>query len=347
MAKKTTSKKTTTKKETTKKKEFSKETYMEWYESMLLMRKFEEKAGQLYIQQKIRGFCHLYIGQEALVAGAISALKDSDNMITAYRDHAHPIGKGVHPNVIMAELYGKVTGCSKGKGGSMHMFDKEKRFFGGHGIVGGQIPLAAGLALAEKYQKTDNVTVCYMGDGAVRQGAFHEALNMAMTWKLPVIYVIENNNYAMGTSVERTSNVTELYKLGCAFDMPSEQVDGMACEPVHEAFERAAARARKGDGPTLLEMKTYRYKGHSMSDPAKYRTKDELEQYKSLDPIENALKVIKEKKYATEKELKAIQDKVKKQVQESVDFSEKSDYPKAEDLYKDVYVQEDYPFIRD
>ncbi len=347
MAKKTTSKKTTTKKETGKKKEFSKETYLHWYESMLLMRKFEEKAGQLYIQQKIRGFCHLYIGQEALVAGAISALKESDNMITAYRDHAHPIGKGVHPNAVMAELYGKVTGCSKGKGGSMHMFDKEKRFFGGHGIVGGQIPLAAGLALAEKYQKTDNVTVCYMGDGAVRQGAFHEALNMAMTWKLPVIYVIENNNYAMGTSVERTSNVTELHKLGLAFDMPSEQVDGMACEPVHEAFERAAARARKGDGPTLLEMKTYRYKGHSMSDPAKYRTKEELEGYKSLDPIENALKVIKEKKYASEKELKAIQDKVKKQVQESVDFSEKSEFPKAEDLYKDVYVQEDYPFIRD
>ena len=311
------------------------------------MRKFEEKAGQLYIQQKIRGFCHLYIGQEALVAGAMSVIGEDDNMITAYRDHAHPIAKGVHPNVIMAELYGKVTGCSKGKGGSMHMFDKEKNFFGGHGIVGGQVPIGAGIAFADKYRGNKNVTICYMGDGAVRQGAFHEALNMAMTWKLPVIFVIENNQYAMGTSVERTSNVTNLNRLADAYDMPNEQVDGMACEPVHEAYQRAVDRARNGVGPTLLEMRTYRYKGHSMSDPAKYRTKEELEEYKSLDPIENVLAVIKEKKYATEKELKAIQDRVKAQVQESVDFSEKSEFPKAEDLYKDVYSQEDYPFVRD
>ncbi len=338
MAKKTTS---------TKKTNFSKETYLKWYESMLLMRKFEEKAGQLYIQQKIRGFCHLYIGQEALVAGAMSVLTDDDNMITAYRDHAHPIAKGVHPNAIMAELYGKVTGCSKGKGGSMHMFDKEKNFFGGHGIVGGQVPLGAGIAFADKYKGNKNVTVCYMGDGAVRQGAFHEALNMAMLWKLPVIFVIENNQYAMGTSVERTSNVTDLNKLALAFDMPNEQVNGMACEPVHEAFERAVERARNGEGPTLLEMRTYRYKGHSMSDPAKYRTKEELEEYKSMDPIENALAVIKDKKFATEEQLKEIQDRVKAQVKESVDFSEESEFPKAEDLYKDVYVQEDYPFLRD
>lgn len=338
MAKKTTS---------TKKTNFSKETYLKWYESMLLMRKFEEKAGQLYIQQKIRGFCHLYIGQEALVAGAMSVLTDDDNMITAYRDHAHPIAKGVHPNAIMAELYGKVTGCSKGKGGSMHMFDKEKNFFGGHGIVGGQVPLGAGIAFADKYKGNKNVTVCYMGDGAVRQGAFHEALNMSMLWKLPVIFVIENNQYAMGTSVERTSNVTDLNKLALAFDMPNEQVNGMACEPVHEAFERAVERARNGEGPTLLEMRTYRYKGHSMSDPAKYRTKEELEEYKSMDPIENALVVIKDKKFATEEQLKEIQDRVKAQVKESVDFSEESEFPKAEDLYKDVYVQEDYPFLRD
>jgi pyruvate dehydrogenase E1 component alpha subunit len=340
-------KKTTSTKSSDKTKEFSKETYLTWYESMLLMRKFEEKSGQLYIQQKIRGFCHLYIGQEALVAGAMSVIGDDDNMITAYRDHAHPIAKGVHPNAIMAELYGKVTGCSKGKGGSMHMFSKEKNFFGGHGIVGGQVPIGAGIAFADKYKGNKNVTICYMGDGAVRQGAFHEALNMAMTWKLPVIFVIENNQYAMGTSVERTSNVTNLNRLADAYDMPNEQVDGMACEPVHEAYERAVNRARKGDGPTLLEMRTYRYKGHSMSDPAKYRTKEELEEYKSLDPIENVLVVIKEKKYATEKELKVIQDRVKAQVQESVEFSEKSDFPKAEDLYKDVYSQEDYPFVRD
>jgi len=340
-------KKTTSTKSSDKTKEFSKETYLTWYESMLLMRKFEEKSGQLYIQQKIRGFCHLYIGQEALVAGAMSVIGDDDNMITAYRDHAHPIAKGVHPNAIMAELYGKVTGCSKGKGGSMHMFSKEKNFFGGHGIVGGQVPIGAGIAFADKYKGNKNVTICYMGDGAVRQGAFHEALNMAMTWKLPVIFVIENNQYAMGTSVERTSNVTNLNRLADAYDMPNEQVDGMACEPVHEAYERAVNRARKGDGPTLLEMRTYRYKGHSMSDPAKYRTKEELEEYKSLDPIENVLVVIKEKKYATEKELKVIQDRVKAQVQESVDFSEASESPKAEDLYKDVYSQEDYPFVRD
>lgn len=338
MAKKTTS---------TKKSNFSKETYLTWYESMLLMRKFEEKAGQLYIQQKIRGFCHLYIGQEALVAGAMSTLTDDDNMITAYRDHAHPLAKGVHPNAVMAELYGKATGCSKGKGGSMHIFDKEKNFFGGHGIVGGQVPLGAGIAFADKYKGNKNVTVCYMGDGAVRQGAFHEALNMAMTWKLPVIFVIENNQYAMGTSVERTSNVTDLNKLALAFDMPNEQVNGMACEPVHEAFERAVERARNGEGPTLLEMRTYRYKGHSMSDPAKYRTKEELEEYKTMDPIENALAVIKDKKYATEAQLKEIQDRVKAQVKESVDFAEESEFPKAEDLYKDVYVQEDYPFLRD
>ncbi|MDB9775263.1 pyruvate dehydrogenase (acetyl-transferring) E1 component subunit alpha [Vicingaceae bacterium] len=338
MAKKTTS---------TKKSNFSKETYLTWYESMLLMRKFEEKAGQLYIQQKIRGFCHLYIGQEALVAGAMSTLTDDDNMITAYRDHAHPLAKGVHPNAVMAELYGKVTGCSKGKGGSMHIFDKDKNFFGGHGIVGGQVPLGAGIAFADKYKGNKNVTVCYMGDGAVRQGAFHEALNMAMTWKLPVIFVIENNQYAMGTSVERTSNVTDLNKLALAFDMPNEQVNGMACEPVHEAFERAVERARNGEGPTLLEMRTYRYKGHSMSDPAKYRTKEELEEYKTMDPIENALAVIKDKKYATEAQLKEIQDRVKAQVKESVDFAEESEFPKAEDLYNDVYVQEDYPFLRD
>lgn len=326
---------------------FSKATYLKWYESMLLMRKFEEKSGQLYIQQKIRGFCHLYIGQEALVAGAISAIKKTDNMITAYRDHAHPIGLGMDPKYVMAELYGKSTGCSKGKGGSMHMFDKERNFFGGHGIVGGQIPLGAGIAFADKYKGNKNVTLCYMGDGAVRQGAFHEALNMAMNWKLPVIFIIENNNYAMGTSVERVSNVTELCKLADAYDMPNEQVNGMSCESVHEAIERASERGRKGDGPTLLEMRTYRYKGHSMSDPAKYRTKKELEEYKSLDPIENVLNTIKKKKYATANQIEEIQKLVADQVKESIEFAEQSDFPDPRELYKDVYMQEDYPFIQD
>ena len=243
-----TKEKTEKKTKTNTNASFSKETYMTWYESMLLMRRFEEKAGQLYGQQKIKGFCHLYIGQEACVAGAVSALEEGDKFITAYRDHAHPIALGTDPKYIMAELYGKETGVSKGKGGSMHMFDKEHNFFGGHGIVGGQVPLGAGIAFAEKYNKTKNLCMTYLGDGAVRQGAFHEALNMAMTMKLPVIFVIENNGYAMGTSVKRTSNVTNLYTLGEAYDMPSEPVDAMSAENVHNAVKKAAERARNGEG---------------------------------------------------------------------------------------------------
>ncbi len=343
----TTKTKKAPKKAASEKEKFSKETYLKWYESMLLMRKFEEKAGQLYIQQKIRGFCHLYIGQEALVAGAVSATRPTDNMITAYRDHAHPIGLGMDPKYVMAELYGKATGCSKGKGGSMHMFDNKLNFFGGHGIVGGQIPLGAGIAFADKYNGNDNVTLCYMGDGAVRQGAFHEALNMAMNWKLPVIFIIENNNYAMGTAVDRVSNVTELHQMANGYNMPNEQVDGMACESVHDAIERAVGRARAGEGPTLLEMRTYRFKGHSMSDPAKYRTKEELEEYKSMDPIENALNVIQTKKYATQKEIEEIQNLVKEQVAESVEFSENSPFPDPSELYTEVYAEEGYPFIVD
>lgn len=329
------------------KKKFGKETYLKWYEEMLLWRKFEEKAGQLYIQQKIRGFCHLYIGQEAVVAGSCEAMKDGDKVITAYRDHVHPIALGVPAKEIMAELFGKKTGIVKGKGGSMHMFSKEKNFFGGHGIVGGQIPLGAGIAFADKYRGDKNVTLTYMGDGAVRQGAFHEALNMAMTWKLPVIFIIENNNYAMGTSVERTSNVKDLYKLGHAYEMPSEAVNGMDVEAVYEAVKKAADRARKGDGPTLLEMKTYRYKGHSMSDPAKYRTKEEVEDYKKQDPIQQALDVIIKNKYASDEELEAIQERVKAEVDECVKFSEESPFPEASELYEDVYSQADYPFIND
>ncbi len=312
---------------------------------MLLMRRFEERAGQLYGMQKIKGFCHLYIGQEAIVAGAMSVLRPTDNMITAYRDHAHALGKGTSARAVMAELYGKSTGCSKGKGGSMHMFDAEHRFFGGHGIVGGQIPLGAGIAFADMYRGNDSVTVCYMGDGAVRQGALHETFNIAMTWKVPVIFVIENNNYAMGTSVERTSNVTQLYKLGLAYDMPSEPVDGMSVEAVHEAMERAVNHAREGKGPYLLELNTYRYKGHSMSDPAKYRTKEEVENYKSKDPVEVVLKTIRDKNYATEAEIEAIINKVKDIVEDSVQFSEESPWPDPSELFTDVYVQADYPFI--
>jgi pyruvate dehydrogenase E1 component alpha subunit len=324
---------------------FSKETYMFWYEKMVLIRKFEEKSGQLYGQQKIKGFCHLYIGQEACALGAISALEKGDKYITTYRDHGIPLALGTSANAIMAELYAKITGCSKGKGGSMHIFDKEVGFAGGHGIVGAQIPLGAGLAFAEKYNGTGKLCICYMGDGAVRQGAFHETLNMAMTWKLPVIFVIENNGYAMGTSVQRTSNVVELYKLGRSYDIPSEPVDGMDVEAVHESVERAAKRARDGEGPTLLEFRTYRYKGHSMSDPAKYRTKEELESYKAQDPIEQVRATILKNKYATEAELEEIDEKIKAEVLASVKFAEESPYPDASEAYKDVYAQEDYPYI--
>ncbi len=338
---------TTAKKSSTKKPAFSKETYLTWFESMSLMRRFEEKAGQLYGQQKIRGFCHLYIGQEACVAGAVSALEEGDKYITAYRDHAHPIGLGSDPNLVMAELYGKATGISKGKGGSMHMFDKERHFFGGHGIVGGQIPLGAGIGFAEKYKKTGKLCICYMGDGAVRQGAFHESLNIAMTMKLPTIFVIENNGYAMGTSVERTSNVTDLHTLGESYDMPSAGVDAMQVEKVHEAVAAAAVRARKGDGPTLLEFRTYRFKGHSMSDPAKYRTREEVEEYKQKDPIEQVKQHILKNKYATADELKSIDQLAKERVQAAVDFAEQSDFPDPNEAYHDVYADKNYPFIED
>lgn len=323
---------------------FSKETYTQWYDQMLLIRRFEEKAAQLYGQQKIRGFCHLYIGQEALVAGAMTVLTKEDKLITAYRDHGHALACGISANAVMAELYGKATGCSKGKGGSMHMFSKEHNFFGGHGIVGGQIPLGAGIALAEKYNGTQNVCVCYMGDGAVRQGALHETFNMAMLWKLPVIFICENNQYAMGTSVARTTNLLDIYKLGLAYDMPSYQVDGMSCETVHEAMEDAVARARKGDGPTFLEIKTYRYRGHSMSDPAKYRTKEEVEAYKLQDPLEKVKRTLLEQNWYTEAELEAWEERIMQVVLESVEFSENSPYPDESELYTDVYTDA-YPFI--
>ncbi|MDQ6480953.1 pyruvate dehydrogenase (acetyl-transferring) E1 component subunit alpha [Dyadobacter sp. LHD-138] len=325
----------------------SKERYMFWFENMLLQRRFEEKAGQLYGQQKIRGFCHLYIGQEACSSGAATALTKDDKYITAYRDHGIPLALGTDPKAIMAELYGKKTGTTKGKGGSMHIFDKEHNFIGGHGIVGAQIPLGAGIAFAEKYNKTGNLCICYFGDGAIRQGAFHETLNMAMSWKLPVIFVVENNGYAMGTSVARSSNVTELYTLGEAYDIPSEPVDGMSVEAIHEAVSRAAERARKGDGPTFLEFRTYRYRGHSMSDPQKYRSKEEVEEYKHRDPIEQIRAVILDNNLATAEDLEAIDKKVKEIVAESVQFAEESDFPDAKEAYTDVYVENDYPFIMD
>lgn len=328
-------------------KNFSKETYLYWYELMLLLRRFEEKSGQLYGMQKIRGFCHLYIGQEAVAAGCMTATNPDDIFITAYRDHGLAIAKGVSPNSCMAELYGKATGCSKGKGGSMHFFGVEEKFFGGHGIVGAQIGTGAGLAFAEKYKGTDNVVLCFFGDGAARQGMLHETFNMAVLWGLPVIFICENNHYAMGTSVARTSKVLDIYKLADAYDMPSDAVDGMEPEKVHEAVERAVKRAREHGGPTLLELRTYRYKGHSMSDPQKYRTKEELEEYKTKDPIEKVLKTLKTDFNVSDEEIEAINEKVKHTVDESVQFAEDSPWPDDDELLKDVYVQQDYPFITD
>ena len=328
-------------------KQITKATYVKWYRDMLLWRKLEDKASALYIQQKIRGFLHLYNGQEAILAGCIQAIdKSKDKMITAYRNHVQPIAMGVDPKHIMAELMGKITGCSKGNGGSMHMFSKKYNFFGGHGIVGGQIPLGAGLAFADKYNESDAVTLCFMGDGAVRQGSLHETFNLAMLWKLPVIFIVENNGYAMGTSVERTANHTEIWKLGLGYEMPSEPLDGMDPVAVTKAVEKAVKRARKGDGPTFLEAKTYRYKGHSMSDAQHYRTKEEVKEYQKIDPINTTLEYIKQNNYASEKEIEAINEEVKKTIEDAVKFAEESPFPVVQDLYDSVYEQEDYPFIK-
>ncbi|MBL7702183.1 MAG: pyruvate dehydrogenase (acetyl-transferring) E1 component subunit alpha [Ferruginibacter sp.] len=326
---------------------FSKETYLYWYELMLLLRRFEEKTGQLYGMQKIRGFCHLYIGQEAVAAGCMTATVPDDKFITAYRDHGLAIAKGISAKSCMAELYGKATGCSKGKGGSMHFFGVKENFFGGHGIVGAQIGTGAGLAFAEKYKGTNNVVLCFFGDGAARQGMLHETFNMAMLWDLPVVFICENNHYAMGTSVARTSKTLDIYKLADAYEMPSDSIDGMSPEDVHNGVLRAVNRAREKGGPTLLEIKTYRYKGHSMSDPQKYRTKDELEQYKEKDPIEHVMKVLKTQYKVTDEEFEVIIDRVKKEVDDSVTFAEESPWPDNNELLKDVYVQQDYPFIVD
>jgi pyruvate dehydrogenase E1 component alpha subunit len=296
---------------------------------------------------KIRGFFHVYNGQEAIAAGCMTATNQEDPFITAYRDHGLALAKGMSPNSAMAELYGKATGCSKGKGGSMHFFSKEHYFFGGHGIVGAQIGTGAGLAFAEQYRGSKNVVLCFFGDGAARQGMLHEVFNLAMLWKLPVVFICENNNYAMGTSIERTSNVIDIYKLADAYEMPSDKIDGMTAEAVHEGVTRAVNRARQGEGPTLLEMKTYRYKGHSVSDPQKYRTKDEVEEYKDQDPITKVTKTILDNNFATEADLKAIDDKITLIVDASVKFAEESPWPDDSEVYKDVYIDQNYPFIVD
>lgn len=327
-------------------KKITKATYLKWYEDMLFWRKFEDKLAQVYIQQKVRGFLHLYNGQEAILAGALHTMDLSkDKMITAYRNHVQPIGMGVDPRKVMAELYGKKTGTSQGLGGSMHIFSKEHRFYGGHGIVGGQIPLGAGLAFADKYFKRDAVTLTFLGDGAARQGSLHETFTMAVKWNLPVVFCVENNGYAMGTSVARTSKSTEIWKLGLGYDMPCGPVDAMNPVKVAEALDEAIVRARKGEGPTFLELKTYRYRGHSMSDAQKYRTKEEVAEYQKIDPITQVRDVIKEKKYATDKEIKEIDKRVKDLVSECEKFAEESDFPDKNVMYDVVYEQKDYPFL--
>ncbi|OLY94826.1 pyruvate dehydrogenase E1 component alpha subunit [Cnuella takakiae] len=328
--------------------QFSKETYLYWYELMQLIRQFELMAEEKYkMEGKIRGFFHSYVGQEAIAAGCMTATKPEDSFITAYRDHGLAVAKGVSVNSCMAELYGKATGCAKGKGGSMHFFGKDVNFFGGHGIVGAQIGTGAGIAFAEQYNGTDNVCLTFFGDGASRQGMLHETFNLAMLWKLPVIFICENNNYAMGTSVKRTSNVHDIYKLADAYEMPADQVDGMRPEAVHEAMSRAVKRARSGDGPTLLEIKTYRYKGHSISDPQKYRTKDEVEEYRAKDPVAIIEQTILDNKFATPEELAVINKRVEDAVVESVRFAEESPWPSDDEVLKDVYIDQDYPFIVD
>ena len=342
-----TEKKATTRKSRAKKPKYSKEQYLEWYELMFRIRKFEERALMMYGQQKIRGFCHVYIGQEAIAAGMESAIRREDAIVTAYRQHGTALGRGCDTKACMAELFGKETGIVKGKGGSMHFFSAEHRYFGGNGIVGAQIPIGTGIAFAEKYKGTDNLCVTMFGDGAARQGALHESFNMAMAWKIPVLYIVENNGYAMGTSVERTSNVTEMYKMGLAYDMPSEAVDGMSPEAVHEAISRAAEHIRAGKGPYYLEIRTYRYKGHSVSDPAKYRTKEEVQEYKDRDPVKITEQTILKNKIATAEELKEIENRIKEEIKEAVKFAEESNFPDPSELYTDNYLQEDYPFIKD
>ena len=327
---------------------FSKETYLYWYELMQLIRQFESKSEEMYkMAGKIRGFFHVYNGQEAIAAGCMTATNHEDPFITGYRDHGLALAKGMSPNAAMAELYGKATGCSKGKGGSMHLFDKANYFFGGHGIVGAQIGTGAGLAFAEQYRGSKNVVLCFFGDGAARQGMLHEVFNLAMLWKLPVVFICENNNYAMGTSIERTSNVIDIYKLADAYEMPSDKLDGMTPEIVHEGVARAVKRARDGEGPTLLEMKTYRYRGHSVSDPQKYRSKDEIEEYKDQDPLIKVRKTILYNNFATEATLQEIDEKINGIVEASVKFAEESPWPDDSEVLKDVYIDQNYPFIVD
>jgi len=324
---------------TAKKPNVSAEELLGYYRDMLLIRRFEEKAGQLYGMGLIGGFCHLYIGQEAVVVGLEAATKEGDKRITSYRDHGHMLACGMDPKGVMAELTGREGGYSKGKGGSMHMFSKEKHFYGGHGIVGAQVPLGAGLAFSDKYRGNDNVTFAYFGDGAANQGQVYEAFNMAALWDLPVIFVIENNQYAMGTAQNRSTSTPDLYTRGEAFGISGQTVDGMDVLAVKEASEKAIAHCRAGKGPYILEVKTYRYRGHSMSDPAKYRTREEVQKMRDeRDPIDHVRDMLLTGKHASEDDLKAIDKEIKAIVNESAEFSKQSPEPALEELWTDIYA---------
>ena len=310
-----------------------------YYGDMLLIRRFEERAGQMYGMGLIGGFCHLYIGQEAVVVGMQAAIEERDAVVTSYRDHGHMLACGMDPKGVMAELTGRIGGYSKGKGGSMHMFSRERNFFGGHGIVGAQVPIGTGLAFAAKYQQTDRVSLTYLGDGAVNQGQVHEAFNMAVLWNIPVIYIIENNRYGMGTSVDRASATKELYRLGEPCGIPGIQVDGMDVLAVRDSAEKAVRHCRNGKGPYILEMMTYRYRGHSMSDPAKYRPKAEVSEMRDLhDPIANLRKTIIDGGNGTEQDLKKIDNDIRVIVSEAAEFAQESPEPNSKELYSDVLV---------
>lgn len=325
---------------TVKKSNTSKEDLLHYYREMLLIRRFEEKAGQLYGMGLIGGFCHLYIGQEAIIVGLEATTKKGDKRVTSYRDHGHMLACGMDPKGVMAELTGREGGYSKGKGGSMHMFSKEANFYGGHGIVGAQVPIGAGLAFADKYLGNDNVSFAYFGDGAANQGQVYETFNMASLWKLPVIFVIENNQYAMGTSIQRGSSTPELYTRGQAFGIPGEAVDGMDVLAVKAAGEKAVAHCRSGEGPYILEMVTYRYRGHSMSDPAKYRSREEVQKVREeRDAIDHVRALLMQGKHASEDDLKAIDKEIKAIVNEAAEFSRESPEPALEELWTDIYAE--------
>lgn len=318
----------------------SKDELLAYYRDMLLIRRFEERAGQLYGMGLIGGFCHLYIGQEAVVVGMQAAMVEGDQVITGYRDHGHMLACGMEANGVMAELTGRSGGYSRGKGGSMHMFSREKNFFGGHGIVGAQVSLGTGIAFANKYRKNGAVCVAYFGDGAANQGQVYESFNMASLWKLPVVYIVENNQYAMGTSIERSSSETHLHKRGVSFNIPGEEVDGMDVLAVREAGKKALARARKGEGPTLLEMKTYRYRGHSMSDPAKYRTREEVDDVRAhRDPIEHLKAMLIHLGHADEESLKEIDREIRAVVTASAEFAQQSPEPDPSELMTDILLE--------